>query len=109
MSVEVDPFEDKVEEFGRVYGIMRSQGGLDAINMIFNSLFLSTLETRKRLPAELTIVFCINYGEETHFARECPSKFINRSRMIHPAVADSAPQEAKARWRRWYKRPCQWA
>ena len=27
MSVEVDPFEDEAEEFGRVYGNMRSQGG----------------------------------------------------------------------------------
>ena len=51
---------------------------------------------------------CLNSGEDNHFARECPSKVINRSGLIHPAVGEGTPDEAEKRWRRW-QRLCQWA
>ena len=56
------------------------------------------------LPADhmgLIVSIVVKYN---HFARECPSNFINRSGLIHPAVGDGTPDEAEKRWRRWQNR-----
>ena len=109
MYVEVDPFEDEAEEFGRVYEIMRSQG-MCGRNKSDPPFYVSFNSREEKDPArQATGNSCLKCGEENHSARECPSKFINRSRRIHPAVADGTPQEAEARWRGWQRRLCQLA
>ena len=108
MTVTADPFEDEAEEFGRVCAIFREKGGLGRNNedLLFHVLF----DTREQRDAARR-----SYGphclicEDNQFACECPSNFINRSGLIHPAVGEGTPDEARKRWRRRQKRLCQWA
>ena len=51
---------------------------------------------------------CLNCGDDTHFARNCPAANINRSNIIHPAVGEGTPAEVMTRWRRWQQQLCQW-
>ena len=107
MSVEVDPFEDEAEEFGRVYAIMREKGGKNNMGPPF---FVSVNSREERDAARRAFgPNCLNCGDGGQFGRKFPAKCINRSALIHPAVGDGTPDETEKRWRRRQHRLCQWA
>ena len=99
MTVTADPFEDEAEEFSRVCAIVKEKGGFGRNNK--DSLFYVLFDTREQRDAARRSYgpHCLNCGEDIHFARECPSKFINRSGLIHPAGGRGTPDEAEKRWR----------
>ena len=80
MSVEVDLFEDEVEEFGKVFAIMREKGGFGKSN-----IYIPFYETSFHFREERNVARwafgsnCLNCGDGGHFGRECPAKFINRA------------------------------
>ena len=86
MTVTADPFKDEGDEFGRVCAIFREKGGFGRNNKDppFDVLF----DTREQRVAARSSYgpHRLNCGEDNHFACECPSKFINLSGLIHPAV-----------------------
>ena len=109
MSVEIDPFVDEYEEFGKMYAIMREKGSFGE-NKKCPPFYVSFNSREERDAAHRAFgPNCLNCDEGGLFARECPAKFINRSALIHPAVGDGTPDETENRWRRWRHRLCQWA
>ena len=109
MTVPADPFEDEAEELSRVSAIFREKGGFGRNSK--DPPFWVLFDTREHRDSARRSYgpHCLNGGEDNHFARECPSNFINRSGLIHPAVGEDTPDEAEKRWRRWQKRLCHWA
>ena len=109
MTVTADPFEDEADEFRRVCALLKEKGGFGRNNK--DPPFSGLFDTREQRDAARRSYgpHCLNCGEDNHFARECPSNFINRSGLIHPAVGEGTPDEAEKRRRRWQQRLCQWA
>lgn len=101
-------FEDEDLEFEKVYVIMQSRGGFGRNNN--EPAFYIHYDTREAKDAARRAFGprCLNCGEDTHFARDCPAPYINKSRIINPAVGEGTPTEVLTRWRRWQQRLCQW-
>ena len=91
MTVTADPFADEAEEFSRVYAVFREKGGFGKNNK--DPPFYVLFDTREQRDAARGShgPHCLNCGEDNHFARECPSNFINRSGLIHPVVGEGPP------------------
>ena len=95
MTVTAVRFEDEAEECSRVYAIFRDKGGFGRNNK--DPPFYVLFDTREQRDAARRSYgpHCLNCGEDNHFARECPSIFINRFGLIHPAVGEGTPDEAE--------------
>ena len=101
-------FEDEEAEFRKVYTIMRKQGVFGKTNDE-PPFYIHYADRESKNAARRAFgPRCFNCGEDTHFSRNCPAAYINRSNIIHPAVGEGTPAEVMTRWRRWQQRLCQW-
>ena len=99
--------EDEAE-FRKVYTIMQKQGGFGK-NNDEPPFYIHYADRESKDAARRAFgPRCLNCGDNTHFARNCPAAYINRSNIIHPAVGEGTPAEVTTRWRRWQQRLCQW-
>ena len=79
MSVEVDRFEDEVEEFGKVFAIMREKGGFGKSNKYITFYVSFHFREERDVARRAFGSNCLNCGDGGHFFRECPAKFSNRA------------------------------
>ena len=109
MAVRTDPFDDEDEDFRKVHAITRRKGGFGK-NTKYPPFYVSFNSREVRDAARRPYGnLCLNCGEEKDFAPECLAKFLNLSGLIHPAVGDGTPEEAKRRCRKLQGRLRQWA
>lgn len=70
-------------------------------------VFTSAMQTAKLNMLLAELFAHENFGDDTHFARDCPAAYTNRSNLSNPAVGEGTPTEVTARLRKWQQRLCQ--
>lgn len=107
MSIQ-EELEDEEREFGKVHYVAsqwgENKGDLSYIPFYkrFNSRQAQD-EARRAYGLK-----CLNCGDQSHFVRDCPKQFMNKSEMMNPALGEGTPQEIKERWSKWLKRLRDW-
>eukprot|EP00904_Undaria_pinnatifida_P007825 jgi/Undpi1/4172/HiC_scaffold_16.g07539.m1 len=93
-------FEDEEAEFRKVYTIMQKQGVFGK-NNDEPPFYIHYADRESKNAARRAFgPRCLNCGDDTHFSRNCPAAYINRSNIFHPAVGEGTPAEVMTRWRR---------
>lgn len=100
--------EDQELEFQRIYAVMESHHEFGRDNQE-QALYIR-YKNREGTDAARRAFGprCLNCADGNHFARECPSPYLNRSGVIKPEIGEGTADEVAALWRRWQQRLCQW-
>ena len=97
-AVGVDRDVRSKEALEILLDLLDRQGGFGQAhsNPAFYARF-PTLEAR-RAARDKFAKTCLNFGEDAHFARDCPEPFINVSTQINPDVESSNATETEDNW-----------
>ena len=100
--------EDEELEFQKIYAVMESRHGFGRNNQ--EPAFYIRYKDREAKDAARRAFGprCLNCADDNHFARECPSPYLNRSGIINPEIGEGTADEVVTLWRRWQQRLCQW-